>query len=747
MAIDFTTIKQAAILRSEELLREWYPEGRVRGAEFVIGDPEGNAGDSMSINLNKGIGMDFATGKKFGDLIDVYAARFGVDIKTAAVALADRFSIKVARKDRDEPRAPRKAATPPPPKTWRQVWAEAGCKPIPPDVEITPDAFAIPRRGKPDHLYVYRDLDGTPLWVVTRWDAVEAENLTKLFLPWQFRIDGWQRGGVPAPRCLYGLELLPGNPRNVVIVEGEKAAEAARRLLPTSPVLSWANGAASVTSTDWSDLKGRKVVIWPDADAPGLAALNEIANLIAPIVDGPVRYVDAGNVEPGFDAADLGNMSPEAAFQWVKARLKVWNPPTAVEPLAEVLPQEPVVETKHVPDARWGEYGLELRASGTPHPSIDNAVRILGHKIPAGDIHFDSFLNQIRIRGTNGAFIRLVDHHLVTLTIAIQRDHLMQDMKKSTVADAIEFYARSNTRNCLTEWLQSLQWDNVARVEDLMTMGFGAEDNEYTRAVSRNFLIGMVARAMRPGCQLDTLPILEGAQGIGKSQGLRALAGQFYADIDTAMGTKEFAEQLQGKWLVELSELSAMRPSDVEKVKSGITRTVDVYREPFAVLASDHPRQCVFAGTTNAENYLVDTTGNRRFWPVRCGVINREWIIQSREALFAEALHLYTHGTNWWTMPGDLARKEVDSRMFGDALTERVRAYTESHGTNVRINEVLEAWDVPEAQWSAPLQRRIADALRALGWQSTKSNGRQVWRAPTGQMPIAPGTVSNIRRL
>jgi len=121
MAIDFTTIKQAAILRSEELLREWYPEGRVRGAEFVIGDPEGNAGDSMSINLNKGIGMDFATGKKFGDLIDVYAARFGVDIKTAEVALADRFSIKVARKDRDEPRAPRKAATPPPPKTWRQV--------------------------------------------------------------------------------------------------------------------------------------------------------------------------------------------------------------------------------------------------------------------------------------------------------------------------------------------------------------------------------------------------------------------------------------------------------------------------------------------------------------------------------------------------------------------------------------------------------------------------------------------------
>jgi len=743
--IDFTTIKQAAMLRSEELLREWFPEGRVRGHEFVIGDVEGNAGDSMSINLTKGIGKDFASGQTFGDLIDVYAARFSCDIKQAAIELAERLGIKVDRKAiKAYKKSVAKPDAPPEPMTWRKAWADAGCEAIPPEVEITPEAFAIPRRGVPNHLYIYRNTDGTPLWVVTRWDAVESENLSKLFLPWQYR-QGWVRGGIPAPRCLYGLETLTST-RNVIICEGEKAAEAARQLFPGSPVLSWPNGASSVSSADWSDLKGRKVLIWPDADAPGFNALNEIGAILTPIVDGPVRWIDAGNVQTGFDAADLGNITVAAAFEWAKPRIKVWEPPKHVEPMVELLPPTPEsLPTKEV-DPGWDRFGLQMRSNGTPHPSMDNVVRIMAAKIKEGDIHYDSFLNQIRWLGPNG-FERLADHHLITLTIAIQRDHLMQDMKKTTVADAVNFYARTRIRNCLTEWLHSLQWDNQSRINELMMLGFGAEDNEYTRAVGRNFLVGMIARAMRPGCQLDTLPILEGAQGIGKSQGLAALAGQFYADIDTAIGTKEFAEQIQGKWLVELSELSAMRPSDVEKVKSGITRTSDVYREPFAILASDHPRQCVFAGTTNAQNYLVDSTGNRRFWPVKCGVIDRDWIKRNREQLFAEAMHAYSHGTTWWDMPGQMAEREAEARQFGDAIVERVSTYLDSHGTNVRVNEILESWAVPESQWSPPLQRRICDALRTLGWHSVKSNGRQVWRSPTGTQSAVVLSVRSVRTL
>jgi len=272
----------------------------------------------------------------------------------------------------------------------------------------------------------------------------------------------------------------------------------------------------------------------------------------------------------------------------------------------------------------------------------------------------------------------------------------------------------------------------------LFVNGFGCEDNEYTRAVSKNFLVGMMARAIRPGCQLDTLPILEGNQGIGKSQGLKALAGEFYADIDSAIGSKEFAEQIQGKWLVELSELSAMRPSEVERVKSGITRTVDVYREPFAILATDHPRQCVFAGTTNQSNYLLDDSGNRRFWPVKCGVIDKTWITSHREQIFAEAFVAINSGATWWEIPQEQTKREQEARMLIDGLIEKVKDYIELHPTNIRVSEMLESWEVPKHQWSQPMQKRIVSALRQLGFASFKTSGLQVWR------PIGGATVTSL---
>jgi hypothetical protein len=719
MAIDFDLIKQTAVLRSEELLREWYPEGRVRGAEFVIGDPEGNKGESMSISLSKGFGADFATGQKFGDLIDVYAARFGVDIKIAVGELAERLGIPQEQTRTKRVQTERKK---PEPKA-----EPVKLDPIPDDVSLEADQFVIPVRGQPDHVYVYRNTDGQPVSVVARWNANDQESQPKLFMPWTYR-DGWVRKAPPTPRMLYGLEEL-GKTRNVLVVEGEKAADHARQLFPHNPVVSWPNGAAAVKSADWSPLAGRKVIVWPDNDAPGRAALNELGAILTPIIDGPLRYVDPGNVATGFDAADLGNVTESEALEWVKKRIKVWEPPKQEK---VVVKEEFDTEGEFGKAGVWETLGLECRPSGTPYASVDNAVRVLNHRIKDGDIHYDSFLNQIRFN-TELGFVKLQDHHLITLTIMMQREFGIQDMKKTVVTDAVAFYARSRIRNCLQEFLLSLQWDGVSRIEEFFITGFGAENNEYTRAVGKNFLIGMIARAMKPGCQLDTLPILEGEQGIGKSRGLEALAGEYYADIDTAMGTREFAEQIQGKWLVELSELSAMRPSEVEKIKSGITRTIDVYREPFAVLASDHPRQCVFAGTTNAKNYLMDDTGNRRFWPVKCGEINRQWIRDHREKIFAEALTLYQQGANWWSVPVELAEKETSERMFVDGLLERVGEYVEFHAS-VRISEILKAWEIPEAQWNQPLQKRIASALRAHGYHAMKSNGVQVWRkadAPT----------------
>ena len=739
MGINFETIANVASLRAQDLLREWYPNGKVRGHEFVVGDPEGNAGSSMSINLTKAFGKDFSTGEKFGDLIDVYAARFGVDKGTAARELAKKLGIAAetgAKPVKQQRTKQIVLAAPPSPETWREAWAINKLEMPPKDVSLDASMFAIPNRGIPDNVYAYRDEQGDAKWVVTRWNADENENHSKLFMPWIWSDDMWIRKGTPQPRMLYGLEQLNRfKPhKKVVICEGEKAAEAARVLLPENPVLSWPNGASSVKAADWSILKDREVIVWPDNDAAGWAALNEIGAILTPIIKNDLRYIDVHNKPHGWDAADAGNVTPKEIFDWIKGATKVWEPPKKKE-------EKPVTPEIEISDATsreqmWETLGLERKGNRNPHASMDNAVRILTARIPEGDIHYDSFLNQIRFNTPEG-FVKLQDHHLITLTLMMQRDLGLQDMRKATVSEAVMFYARTRVRNCLREWLESLEWDTIPRVESVLSEGFGAKDSEYSRAVGRCFLIGLVARAMRPGCQLDSLPILEGEQGIGKSRGLEALASpEFYADIDSVIGTKEFAEQIQGKWLVELSELSSMRPSEVEKIKSGITRTIDVYREPFAVLASDHPRQCVFAGTTNAHQYLMDDSGNRRFWPVRAGKINRTWLRDNRSQLFAEALNLFQHGIPWWDVPEALAKKETSERMFVDGLVDRVMDYCEKTSGDIRISDMLQDWQVPEGQWHQQIQKRVATALRQIGYHAIKTNGKQVYRAPDAHAVI-----------
>lgn len=381
----------------------------------------------------------------------------------------------------------------------------------------------------------------------------------------------------------------------------------------------------------------------------------------------------------------------------------------------------------------WHRWGLACKGNGIPHASMDNALKVVSHTTQPAALHYDSFLNRVICEGRE-----VQDGDVLSRLLYIQRTVGLQDMAKRTVHEAMQLYARANRRNRLQAWLSSLTWDTEPRVEQFFIRGFGVDDNEYTRAVSSCFLIGMVARAMRPGCQVDSLPILEGRQEIGKSRGLADLGGEFYADIDSPLGSKEFCEQIQGTWLVELSELSAMRMNEVERVKTGITRVVDRYRTPYETYAEDHPRQCVFAGTTNAHQYLMDETGNRRFWPMACGTIDREWIREHRELLFAEAVRLYTAGVPWWGVPAR-ALEEQMARLFTDSLHDQVADYLGAHPSEVSVRDMLVSWDIPPERWHMQLQRRIAAALRARGWWVIKIHGVNKWRPPEG------GTVTPIR--
>lgn len=200
----------------------------------------------------------------------------------------------------------------------------------------------------------------------------------------------------------------------------------------------------------------------------------------------------------------------------------------------------------------------------------------------------------------------------------------------------------------IREYLASLPaWDGVTRAERILIDYLGAEDNAYTRAVTRKTLCGAVARVQRPGIKFDHILVLNGDQGIGKSTLIAKLGGEWYSDSLslTDMNDKTAAEKLQGYWLLEIGELAGMRKADIDKVKAFISRQDDKYRASFGRRVTPHPRQCIFFGTTNSQNgYLRDITGNRRFWTVKTPGTGKlkPWQLSKEDVqqIWAEALVL-----------------------------------------------------------------------------------------------------------
>ena len=237
----------------------------------------------------------------------------------------------------------------------------------------------------------------------------------------------------------------------------------------------------------------------------------------------------------------------------------------------------------------------------------------------------------------------------------------------------------------IREYLASLPpWDGVPRAETLLIDYLGADDNAYTRAVTRKTLCGAVARVQHPGVKFDYIPVLNGPQGIGKSTLIAKIGGEWYSDSVslTDMNDKTAAEKLQGYWVLEIGELAGMKKADIDKVKAFISRQDDKYRASFGRRVTPHPRQCIFFGTTNSQNgYLRDITGNRRFWTVKTPGTGRlkPWQLAKEDVqqIWAEALVLVERGEKLY-LDSDLealSQSEQSAAMEQDDREGLVSAY------------------------------------------------------------------------
>lgn len=272
----------------------------------------------------------------------------------------------------------------------------------------------------------------------------------------------------------------------------------------------------------------------------------------------------------------------------------------------------------------WGK-DLKRNKNGQIQGTIDNVLKILN-----GDPQLKNgfALNQFASRGEVLSALPWCADEKRRLWSDTDSHGLYWYMEKAweitnrgNIDAALDLHAATHAFNDVQNFLNSLEWDGMERLDRLFVDYLGAVDTAYNRAVCRKAFTAAVARAMNPGCKYDTMLILSGPQGIGKSTLLDKMSlGWFNDNIRTFEG-KDASELLQGVWLVEISELDAFRKTDVNRIKQFLSLRADRYRAAYGRHVKEIPRCCVFFGTTNTKDFLQDSTGNRRFWPVDVGEI------------------------------------------------------------------------------------------------------------------------------
>ena len=191
---------------------------------------------------------------------------------------------------------------------------------------------------------------------------------------------------------------------------------------------------------------------------------------------------------------------------------------------------------------------------------------------------------------------------------------------KILIDQALLITASEHKYNEVDAYLKNLKWDGVKRLDTVLIDYLGAEDNVYTRAVMHKTLCAAVYRAVEDCIKFDNMPILVGKQGIGKSTLLRYLGLDWFSDSLTTFDGKDAVEMIQGQWIVEVGELTALNRQETNAIKQFMSKADDVYRKPYGRITERLPRRCVFFGTSNETAFLRDQTGNRRFWPVDVGI-------------------------------------------------------------------------------------------------------------------------------
>ena len=375
----------------------------------------------------------------------------------------------------------------------------------------------------------------------------------------------------------------------------------------------------------------------------------------------------------------------------------------------------------------------EIIERGKVYPTLDNLRLIFVNDERVSNLFkYNLFRDMILVKEEE-----LTDYHITELKLWLRDAYNMRSptngslVSTKTLKEAIVWYSQSNPIDPLKEWLEGLKWDGQKRLHKLFTHYFGAQDSNLMRELGIRWPISAVARALKAGSKVDTVLVLLGDQGAGKSSALRTLAGnEYFSDSHLDIQNKDAYQLIHqsGVCIWELAELDSFRKREASNIKMFLSSQHDRFRPSYGSVPVTRHRRTIFAATSNPTLFLNDPTGARRFWPVEVSEIDLESIKTDRDQLWAEAVHMYKDGSSWWLskeMDEELKRYQ-EGFTIGDPWELVCRQRLTEEG--VTIGEIFEQLEVPMERRRQGQIIRIANILKRLGAskrRSTFHNGQK----------------------
>lgn len=427
-----------------------------------------------------------------------------------------------------------------------------------------------------------------------------------------------------------------------------------------------------------------------------------------------------------------------------RSATSMFSAASEMKPERKLSPEEIEKQNNEFMEERPWQQDLDRTQHGKAKPTLKNLNLILSQSTDGPLFKKDMFANRIAY-GADSPWGPKANEYIQDIDVTLIKHWLGTGVfniepSKESLFEATDFIAHRERTHPVKEWLESLKWDGKLRINTwIKDLCEGQAEEPYLSEVSRKFLLAMVKRIFEPGCQWDYTLVLEGDQGKYKSSIARALASdKWFLDNLPDLRDKDSMLNLQGKWLIELGELTNVKRSDFNLVKQYLVRRIDTVRPHYGRIMSDVPRQSVFIGTVNDGQYLKDPTGNRRFWPVKVGHCDVKGLTKVREQLFAEAMHYYRKEVLMLSPKANAQAMEAqDDRRIDDdnvgmeeALREFMKSETNFNFDGFKIKDLFTGVSAPWGPWSNKnyALQTAGQVLKNMGFERKKIHGQRIWR-------------------